>query len=192
MFFVWIPGRIVFTWWKRIGILMNLTNKQTNLSTCSCLVVFRGQADPWNSHVWKGVNGTPTKKRAIGFKKLAKWVGRKHRDKSLPSFCLLLFIFWGAAPKCQPRYSWSQAASRIACPLTNREVALLSPSNLHQCTAVTPLLSLWVSLVDLSSVFSRRLNLVFFLKLNLDFLFKDGSDSPNSWSMSCYNALQLC
>ncbi|KAK5618595.1 Nitric oxide synthase, brain [Crenichthys baileyi] len=30
--------------------------------------------DPWNTHVWKGVNGTPTKKRAIGFKKLAKAV----------------------------------------------------------------------------------------------------------------------
>lgn len=30
------------------------------------------QTDPWNTHVWKGVNGTPTKKRAIGFKKLAK------------------------------------------------------------------------------------------------------------------------
>lgn len=30
--------------------------------------------DPWNTYVWKGVNGTPTKKRAIGFKKLAKWV----------------------------------------------------------------------------------------------------------------------
>ncbi|XP_075881910.1 nitric oxide synthase 1 isoform X2 [Nelusetta ayraudi] len=35
---------------------------------------FEYQADPWNSHVWKGVNGTPTKKRAIGFKKLAKAV----------------------------------------------------------------------------------------------------------------------
>uniref|UniRef100_A0A8D3CHT7 Nitric oxide synthase n=1 Tax=Scophthalmus maximus TaxID=52904 RepID=A0A8D3CHT7_SCOMX len=32
------------------------------------------QPDPWNTHVWKGVNGTPTKKRAIGFKKLAKAV----------------------------------------------------------------------------------------------------------------------
>ncbi|KAG8146231.1 hypothetical protein E2320_012603 [Naja naja] len=30
--------------------------------------------DPWNTHIWKGVNGTPTKKRAIGFKKLAKAV----------------------------------------------------------------------------------------------------------------------
>ncbi|KAA8592537.1 hypothetical protein FQN60_017992 [Etheostoma spectabile] len=30
--------------------------------------------DPWNTHVWKGINGTPTKKRAIGFKKLAKAV----------------------------------------------------------------------------------------------------------------------
>uniref|UniRef100_A0A673HC33 Nitric oxide synthase n=1 Tax=Sinocyclocheilus rhinocerous TaxID=307959 RepID=A0A673HC33_9TELE len=30
--------------------------------------------DPWNTHVWKGMNGTPTKKRAIGFKKLAKAV----------------------------------------------------------------------------------------------------------------------
>ncbi|CAL8331312.1 unnamed protein product [Arctogadus glacialis] len=35
---------------------------------------FEYQADPWNNHVWKGVNGTPTKKRAIGFKKLAKAV----------------------------------------------------------------------------------------------------------------------
>ncbi|RXN07080.1 nitric oxide brain [Labeo rohita] len=35
---------------------------------------FEYQADPWNTHVWKGVNGTPTKKRAIGFKKLAKAV----------------------------------------------------------------------------------------------------------------------
>uniref|UniRef100_A0A8B9JGX1 Nitric oxide synthase n=1 Tax=Astyanax mexicanus TaxID=7994 RepID=A0A8B9JGX1_ASTMX len=33
---------------------------------------FEYQPDPWNTHVWKGVNGTPTKKRAIGFKKLAK------------------------------------------------------------------------------------------------------------------------
>uniref|UniRef100_A0A1A8CCL5 Nitric oxide synthase n=1 Tax=Nothobranchius kadleci TaxID=1051664 RepID=A0A1A8CCL5_NOTKA len=32
------------------------------------------QPDPWHTHVWKGVNGTPTKKRAIGFKKLAKAV----------------------------------------------------------------------------------------------------------------------
>ncbi|TWW60210.1 Nitric oxide synthase, brain [Takifugu flavidus] len=32
------------------------------------------QLDPWHTHVWKGVNGTPTKKRAIGFKKLAKAV----------------------------------------------------------------------------------------------------------------------
>uniref|UniRef100_A0A667ZH76 Nitric oxide synthase 1 n=1 Tax=Myripristis murdjan TaxID=586833 RepID=A0A667ZH76_9TELE len=35
---------------------------------------FEYQPDPWNNHVWKGVNGTPTKKRAIGFKKLAKAV----------------------------------------------------------------------------------------------------------------------
>ncbi|KAL7839928.1 hypothetical protein SRHO_G00265860 [Serrasalmus rhombeus] len=35
---------------------------------------FEYQTDPWNTHVWKGVNGTPTKKRAIGFKKLAKAV----------------------------------------------------------------------------------------------------------------------
>ncbi|XP_078410153.1 nitric oxide synthase 1 [Cetorhinus maximus] len=35
---------------------------------------FEYQADPWLNHVWKGVNGTPTKKRAIGFKKLAKAV----------------------------------------------------------------------------------------------------------------------
>uniref|UniRef100_A0A8C7ZHA9 Nitric oxide synthase n=1 Tax=Oryzias sinensis TaxID=183150 RepID=A0A8C7ZHA9_9TELE len=35
---------------------------------------FEYQADPWNTYVWKGVNGTPTKKRAIGFKKLAKAV----------------------------------------------------------------------------------------------------------------------
>uniref|UniRef100_A0A8C2ZXI8 Nitric oxide synthase n=1 Tax=Cyclopterus lumpus TaxID=8103 RepID=A0A8C2ZXI8_CYCLU len=35
---------------------------------------FEYQSDPWNTHVWKGVNGTPTKKRAIGFKKLAKAV----------------------------------------------------------------------------------------------------------------------
>uniref|UniRef100_A0A672UX47 nitric-oxide synthase (NADPH) n=1 Tax=Strigops habroptila TaxID=2489341 RepID=A0A672UX47_STRHB len=35
---------------------------------------FEYQPDPWNTHVWKGVNGTPTKKRAIGFKKLAKAV----------------------------------------------------------------------------------------------------------------------
>uniref|UniRef100_A0A8C2HZZ6 Nitric oxide synthase n=1 Tax=Cyprinus carpio TaxID=7962 RepID=A0A8C2HZZ6_CYPCA len=35
---------------------------------------FEYQPDPWNTHVWKGVNGTPTKKRTIGFKKLAKAV----------------------------------------------------------------------------------------------------------------------
>ncbi|XP_069475308.1 nitric oxide synthase 1 [Ambystoma mexicanum] len=35
---------------------------------------FEYQPDPWNTHVWKGVNGTPTKRRAIGFKKLAKAV----------------------------------------------------------------------------------------------------------------------
>uniref|UniRef100_A0A671R3N1 Nitric oxide synthase n=1 Tax=Sinocyclocheilus anshuiensis TaxID=1608454 RepID=A0A671R3N1_9TELE len=35
---------------------------------------FEYQPDPWNTHVWKGMNGTPTKKRAIGFKKLAKAV----------------------------------------------------------------------------------------------------------------------
>ncbi|XP_061672354.1 nitric oxide synthase, brain isoform X3 [Syngnathoides biaculeatus] len=35
---------------------------------------FEYQVDAWNTHVWKGVNGTPTKKRAIGFKKLAKAV----------------------------------------------------------------------------------------------------------------------
>ncbi|MBN3304291.1 NOS1 protein, partial [Amia calva] len=35
---------------------------------------FEYQPDPWNTHVWRGVNGTPTKKRAIGFKKLAKAV----------------------------------------------------------------------------------------------------------------------
>ncbi|XP_061443429.1 nitric oxide synthase 1-like [Rhineura floridana] len=29
--------------------------------------------DPWNTHIWKGINGTPTKKRAIGFKKLANY-----------------------------------------------------------------------------------------------------------------------
>ncbi|XP_061116719.1 nitric oxide synthase, brain [Conger conger] len=35
---------------------------------------FEYQVDPWTTHVWKGVNGTPTKRRAIGFKKLAKAV----------------------------------------------------------------------------------------------------------------------
>ncbi|XP_029769702.1 nitric oxide synthase, brain [Terrapene carolina triunguis] len=35
---------------------------------------FEYQPDPWNTYIWKGVNGTPTKKRAIGFKKLAKAV----------------------------------------------------------------------------------------------------------------------
>ncbi|XP_078083118.1 nitric oxide synthase 1 [Mustelus asterias] len=35
---------------------------------------FEYQTDPWLSHVWKGINGTPTKKRTIGFKKLAKVV----------------------------------------------------------------------------------------------------------------------
>uniref|UniRef100_A0A8C2ZXP7 Nitric oxide synthase n=1 Tax=Cyclopterus lumpus TaxID=8103 RepID=A0A8C2ZXP7_CYCLU len=34
---------------------------------------FEYQSDPWNTHVWKGVNGTPTKKRAIGFKKAVKF-----------------------------------------------------------------------------------------------------------------------
>ncbi|XP_069789236.1 nitric oxide synthase 1 isoform X2 [Narcine bancroftii] len=35
---------------------------------------FEYQTDPWITHIWKGANGTPTKKRAIGFKKLAKAV----------------------------------------------------------------------------------------------------------------------
>ncbi|KAI4820969.1 hypothetical protein KUCAC02_028924 [Chaenocephalus aceratus] len=35
---------------------------------------FEYQLDPWNTYVWKGANGTPTKKRTIGFKKLAKAV----------------------------------------------------------------------------------------------------------------------
>nr|XP_056715766.1 nitric oxide synthase, brain [Euleptes europaea] len=35
---------------------------------------FEYQPDPWKTHIWKGINGTPTKKRAIGFKKLAKAV----------------------------------------------------------------------------------------------------------------------
>uniref|UniRef100_A0A8B9JHS7 Nitric oxide synthase n=1 Tax=Astyanax mexicanus TaxID=7994 RepID=A0A8B9JHS7_ASTMX len=42
---------------------------------------FEYQPDPWNTHVWKGVNGTPTKKRAIGFKKLA--VGRRMKMRML-------------------------------------------------------------------------------------------------------------
>lgn len=54
------------------------------------------QPDPWNTHVWKGVNGTPTKKRAIGFKKLAKWVGG--RDVMLcvlvwSTKCMLIFTY---------------------------------------------------------------------------------------------------
>ncbi|XP_030892752.1 nitric oxide synthase, brain, partial [Leptonychotes weddellii] len=35
---------------------------------------FEYQPEPWNTHVWKGTNGTPTKRRAIGFKKLAEAV----------------------------------------------------------------------------------------------------------------------
>ncbi|XP_007936474.1 nitric oxide synthase, brain [Orycteropus afer afer] len=35
---------------------------------------FEYQPDPWNTHIWKGTNGTPTKRRAIGFKKLAEAV----------------------------------------------------------------------------------------------------------------------
>ena len=35
-------------------------------------MVLSPQPDPWNTHVWKGTNGTPTKRRAIGFKKLAE------------------------------------------------------------------------------------------------------------------------
>ncbi|XP_052024511.1 nitric oxide synthase, brain [Apodemus sylvaticus] len=35
---------------------------------------FEYQPDPWSTHVWKGTNGTPTKRRAIGFKKLAEAV----------------------------------------------------------------------------------------------------------------------
>ncbi|XP_078277885.1 nitric oxide synthase 1 [Rhinoraja longicauda] len=35
---------------------------------------FEYQSDPWGTHVWKEANGTPTKKKAIGFKKLAKAV----------------------------------------------------------------------------------------------------------------------
>ncbi|KAG7260687.1 hypothetical protein CRUP_021501 [Coryphaenoides rupestris] len=31
---------------------------------------FEYQADPWNSHVWKGVNGTPTKKRSSGMNQM--------------------------------------------------------------------------------------------------------------------------
>uniref|UniRef100_A0A3P8X274 nitric-oxide synthase (NADPH) n=1 Tax=Cynoglossus semilaevis TaxID=244447 RepID=A0A3P8X274_CYNSE len=34
---------------------------------------FEYQPDAWHTHVWKGVNGTPTKKRAIGFKKAVKF-----------------------------------------------------------------------------------------------------------------------
>uniref|UniRef100_A0A3B4A9F3 nitric-oxide synthase (NADPH) n=1 Tax=Periophthalmus magnuspinnatus TaxID=409849 RepID=A0A3B4A9F3_9GOBI len=38
---------------------------------------FEYQPDPWNTHVWKGVNGTPTKKRAIGAVKFsAKLMGQ--------------------------------------------------------------------------------------------------------------------
>ncbi|XP_045152640.1 nitric oxide synthase, brain [Echinops telfairi] len=37
---------------------------------CGC----GAEPDPWNTHVWKGTNGTPTKRRAIGFKKLAEAV----------------------------------------------------------------------------------------------------------------------
>lgn len=62
-------------------------------------------------------------------------------------------------------------------------VKSLSPSN-HQCSTITPLLSL--HLVNLSSIFSFH----FFSKLNLDLLFKDGWDSPNSWQMHSKNVLQ--
>uniref|UniRef100_A0A663LZT9 nitric-oxide synthase (NADPH) n=1 Tax=Athene cunicularia TaxID=194338 RepID=A0A663LZT9_ATHCN len=37
---------------------------------------FEYQPDPWNTHVWKGVNGTPTKKRAIAVKFSAKLMGQ--------------------------------------------------------------------------------------------------------------------
>lgn len=39
---------------------------------CDWYHCFSSQPDPWNTHVWKGTNGTPTKRRAIGFKKLAE------------------------------------------------------------------------------------------------------------------------
>uniref|UniRef100_A0A8C6ZR31 nitric-oxide synthase (NADPH) n=1 Tax=Nothoprocta perdicaria TaxID=30464 RepID=A0A8C6ZR31_NOTPE len=37
---------------------------------------FEYQPDPWNTHIWKGVNGTPTKKRAIAVKFSAKLMGQ--------------------------------------------------------------------------------------------------------------------
>lgn len=40
--------------------------------SCDWSHCFSSQPDPWNTHVWKGTNGTPTKRRAIGFKKLAE------------------------------------------------------------------------------------------------------------------------
>uniref|UniRef100_A0A6I8NDU9 Nitric oxide synthase n=1 Tax=Ornithorhynchus anatinus TaxID=9258 RepID=A0A6I8NDU9_ORNAN len=35
---------------------------------------FEYQPDPWNTHIWKGCTATPTKKKSIGFKKLAEAV----------------------------------------------------------------------------------------------------------------------
>lgn len=52
-----------------------LSISQEELGTLTVVtVVLSSQPDPWNTHVWKGTNGTPTKRRAIGFKKLAEYV----------------------------------------------------------------------------------------------------------------------
>lgn len=54
---------------QHLGMDLNLKQRQPLNSN---LFSHMQKPDPWNTHVWKGVNGTPTKKRAIGFKKLAK------------------------------------------------------------------------------------------------------------------------
>lgn len=72
---------------------------------------FTVQPDPWNTHVWKGVNGTPTKKRAIGFKKLAKWVGEE-----LETFALFVFFL---STKCMLSLTCTTLPRPAVCSAPN-------------------------------------------------------------------------
>lgn len=72
---------------------------------------FTVQPDPWNTHVWKGVNGTPTKKRAIGFKKLAKWVGEE-----LETFALFVFVL---STKCMLSLTCTTLPRPAVCSAPN-------------------------------------------------------------------------
>uniref|UniRef100_F7IJJ9 Nitric oxide synthase n=1 Tax=Callithrix jacchus TaxID=9483 RepID=F7IJJ9_CALJA len=62
---------------KKMNLDMRKTSslwKDQALVEINIAVLYSFQPDPWNTHVWKGTNGTPTKRRAIGFKKLAEAV----------------------------------------------------------------------------------------------------------------------